>query len=163
MPAFQGWIEPLKLPPTQIHEESVKNPNETSTHTSEELEDETSINGKKSTKKPMRESCNYLETTELVLLWKENLSIIESSRCNESWHFIQKEVSKFGHEKTKLQCKNKICNHKDLYKNAKLNRKERSWICKTDQRAGNDKFKWWIIFQEILRRDQLNPSLKKYS
>ena len=27
MPAFQGWIEPLNLPTTQIDEESEKNPN----------------------------------------------------------------------------------------------------------------------------------------
>ena len=36
---------------TQINKESEKNPNEISTNTSQDLEDETSINGKKSTKK----------------------------------------------------------------------------------------------------------------
>ena len=51
LPVFQGWIEPLNLPATQIDEESEKNPNEISTHTNEDLEDETSINGKKSTEK----------------------------------------------------------------------------------------------------------------
>ena len=66
IPAFQGWIEPLNLPATQIDEESEKNQNEISTHTSEDLEDETSINGKKSTKKRTRENWNYLQTTELV-------------------------------------------------------------------------------------------------
>ena len=28
LPVFQGWIEPLILPATQIDEESEKNPNE---------------------------------------------------------------------------------------------------------------------------------------
>ena len=43
IPAFQGWIEPLNLTATQI-DEGVK---KISTDTSEDLEDETSINGKK--------------------------------------------------------------------------------------------------------------------
>ena len=47
IPTFQGWIEPLNLQASLIDEESEKNPNEISTHVSEDLEDETSINGKK--------------------------------------------------------------------------------------------------------------------
>ena len=61
-----------------------------------------------------------MQTIEFASLWKENLSVLESSRCKKDWHFIQKEVSKLGHEKTKLHCKNKIRNLKDLSKNAKL-------------------------------------------
>ena len=79
-----------------------------------------SINRKKSTKKRTGESWNYLQTIEFASLWKENLSVLESSRCKKDWHFFQKEVSKLGHEKTKLHCKNKIRNLKDLSKNAKL-------------------------------------------
>ena len=58
----------MNLPATKIDEDSEKNPNEISTYTSEDLEDETSINGKESKKKHMRESWNYLQTTERVLL-----------------------------------------------------------------------------------------------
>ena len=50
IPAFQGWIEPFNLTATQTDKESEKNTNEISTHTSEDLEDETSINGKKAQK-----------------------------------------------------------------------------------------------------------------
>ena len=50
MLAFQRWIEPLNLAATQIDEESEKNPNEILTHTSEDLEDESLIHRKKSTK-----------------------------------------------------------------------------------------------------------------
>ena len=56
IPAFQGWIEPLSLPSTQIDEESEKNSNKISTNISEDLEDQTLINGEKSTKKRSRES-----------------------------------------------------------------------------------------------------------
>ena len=153
IPAFQGWIEPLNLPAKRI-DESEKNPNEISTHVSEDLEDKTSINGKKSTKKRTRESWNYLQTTELVSLWKENLSILESSRCNKSWHFIQKEVPKLGHEKTKLQCKNKIRNLKDLYKNAKLNNSKSG--------AAPRMSPFFDVFDEVLSsRDVVNISEKK--
>ena len=176
------------------------------------MEDETSINRKKSTKKRTKESWNYLQTKELVSLWKENLSILESSRCNEGWHFIQKQVSKPGHEKTKLQCKNKIRNLKDLYKNAKLNnsksgaasqtspfsdvfdevlssrdvvnipeKKEIGFARQTSaqetisldggsssltnstdrSRSSDGKMYSFYKIQEILRRDQVKPSLKK--
>ena len=176
------------------------------------MEDETSINRKKSTKKRTKESWNYLQTKELVSLWKENLSILESSRCNEGWHFIQKQASKLGHEKTKLQCKNKIRNLKDLYKNAKLNNSKSgaapqtspfsdvfdevfssrdvvnipekkeigfarqtsaqetisldggssSLINSTDRsRSSDGKMYSFYKIQEILRRDQVKPSLKK--
>ena len=84
---LNAWIF---LPATQIDEESEKNPYEIWTYTSEDLEDKLSINGKKSTKKCTRESWSYLETLELISLWKENLSILESSRCIEGWHFMQK-------------------------------------------------------------------------
>ena len=56
IPAFQGWIEPLNLPSTQIDEDSEKNSNKISTNTSENLEDQTLINGEKSTKKRSRKS-----------------------------------------------------------------------------------------------------------
>ena len=40
IPVFQEWIEPLNLPATQIDEEIEKDTNEISTHTCEDLEDE---------------------------------------------------------------------------------------------------------------------------
>ena len=140
------------------------------------------------------------------------MSILESSRCNEGWHFIQKEVSKLGHEKNKLQCKNKIRNVKDLYKNAKLNnskigaapqtspfcdvfdevlssrdvanipeKKEVGFARQTSEqetisldggsssltnstdssRSSDGKMYSFYKNQEILRRDQVKPSLKK--
>ena len=49
MPAFQGWVEPLNLPATQIDKDS-GSPNGILTHTShtsEVLEERTSITGKK--------------------------------------------------------------------------------------------------------------------
>ena len=86
MPAFQGWVEPLNLPATEIDKDS-GSPNGILTHTShtsEVLEERTSINGEKS------KSWNYLQTSELVSLWKENLSILKLIRCNKGCHFFQK-------------------------------------------------------------------------
>ena len=37
IPGFQGWIQPLNLPATQIDQESKKNPNEIKTPTSKDL------------------------------------------------------------------------------------------------------------------------------
>ena len=78
-PAFQGWIEPLNLPVTETDQESERKSKWNFKTHNEDLEDETSINRKKSTKKHTRESWNSLQTTELVSLWKENLSILEPS------------------------------------------------------------------------------------
>ena len=58
-----------------------------------------------------------MQTSELVSLWKENLSILESSQCNKGCQAWPR--------KTKLQYKNKMYNLKDLYKNAKLNDNKR--------------------------------------
>ena len=108
----------------------------------------------KSTKKLTRESWNYLQTSELVSLWKENLSFLESSRCNKGWHLIQKEVSKLGHENPKLQCKNKIRNLKDIYKNAKLNNSKRG--------AAPQTCTFFDVFDEVLsNRDVVNIPEKK--
>ena len=82
------------------------------------------------------------------------MSILESSRCNEGWHFIQKEVSKLGHEKTKLQCKNKIRNLKDLYKNIKLNNSKSGAAPQTSP--------FFDAFDEVLsNRDGVNIPEKK--
>ena len=105
------------------------------------MEDETSINEKNSTKKRTRKSWNYLQTTELVSLLKEG------------WHFIQ-EVPKLGREKTKLQCKNKIRNLKDLYKNTKLNNSKSGAAPQTSPFSD--------VFDEVLSsRDVVNIPEKK--
>ena len=59
-------IKLLNLPATEIYEEREKNPNEISTHVSEDLDDGTSINGKKNIKKRTGESWNYLQASELA-------------------------------------------------------------------------------------------------
>lgn len=51
----------------------------------------------------------------LVVLWVENFNELQSSRCNQIWPNIAKEVSKYGHAKTVQQCKVKIRNFKDSY------------------------------------------------
>ena len=62
-----------------------------------------------------------IQTDKLVELWKENIVLIESSRSHETWLKIRGEINKLGKEKTVLQCRNKIRNLKDIYKNAKEN------------------------------------------
>ena len=74
---------------------------------------------KKVSNKRTRESWNYAQTAVLLKLWKENIQLIESSRCNEAWHTIQIEVSKLGIDKSKRQCTDKLRNLKDQYKRAK--------------------------------------------
>ena len=62
-----------------------------------------------------------LQTDKLVELWKENIVLIESSRSHETWLKIRAEINKLRKGKTVIQCRNKICNLKDIYKNAKEN------------------------------------------
>ena len=112
------------MPATKIDEDSEKNPNEISTYTSEDLEDETSINGKESKEKHMRESWNYLQTTERVLLscyGKKTCEFLNQVGVAKVGTSFKKKCQSLATKKNKLQCKNKICNLKDLYKNAKLN------------------------------------------
>ena len=40
--------------------------------------------------KRTRESWNYTQTAKLIKLRKENINLIESSRCNEVWFTIRK-------------------------------------------------------------------------
>ena len=154
---------------TQINKESEKNPNEISTNTSQDLEDETSINGKKSTKKHKGETT--YKRQHLSRYGKKTCEFLNQVGVTKVDISFKKKSQSLATKKNKLQDKNKIRNLKDLYKNAKLNnsksgavpqtspffddiksrycrypRKERSWICKTDERAGNDMFRWCIIF-----------------
>ena len=128
------------------------------------------VNGKKSTKKCTRESWNYLQTSALVSLWKENLSILESSQCNEGCQAWPRK-NQTSMQKQNLQpqrplqeCKAERQQTWGSTTNVSLlwrlrwsfiksrccgyPRKEKSWICETEEWAGNDKFRWWIIFFE---------------
>ena len=61
---------------------------------------------------------------------------------------------KLGHEKTELQCKKKIRNLKDLYKNAKLNNSKSG--------AAPQKSPIFHVFDEVLsRRNVVNIPKKK--
>ena len=53
--------------------------------------------------KRTRERWNYTQTSKLVKLWKENINLIESSRCNEVWFTIRKQLAKYSGEKAKKQ------------------------------------------------------------
>ena len=57
-------------------------------------------------------------TDKLVELY---IFFIESWRSHETWLKIRAENNKLGKEKTVLQCRNKIRNSKDIYKNVKEN------------------------------------------
>ena len=46
---------------------------------------------------------------------------VESRRSHEKWLRIRTEINKLDKQKTVLQCRNKICNLRDIYKNAKEN------------------------------------------
>ena len=61
------------------------------------------------------------QTEKLVELWKANIVLIEFSRSHETWLKITAEIDKLGKQKTVLQCRSKIRNLKDIYKNAKGN------------------------------------------
>ena len=110
---------------------------------------------KKVSNKRTRESWNYAQTAVLVKLWKENIQLIESSRCNEAWHIIQIEVSKLGIEKSKRQCTDKLRNLKDQYKRAKENNRTSGAAPKT--------LPFFDDFDEILgNRDIVNiPEFKE--
>jgi hypothetical protein len=61
------------------------------------------------------------QTTVLVHEWKERIEELESSRATETWHHIVNAVNKAGTAKSVKQCKNKIRNLKQAYKEAKAN------------------------------------------
>ena len=63
------------------------------------------------------------QTTVLVREWKERIEELESSRATETWRLIADAVNKAGSQRTVQQCKNKIRNLKQAYKDAKANNK----------------------------------------
>ena len=70
-----------------------------------------------------------VQTDTLVTMWKENISSLQSTRCNEVWNWIKDEVNKVGLKKNLLQCKNKIRNSKEAYKEPRKKTDRRlTWI-----------------------------------
>ena len=65
-------------------------------------------------KKCKRERWNYLQTSELVSLWIENMSVVESSQCNKGWRFIQKKYQSLAAKKPNFNAKTKFTTSKTL-------------------------------------------------
>ena len=61
------------------------------------------------------------QSSVLVSEWKEKIDEVESARATETWHKIAEEVNKVGSPKTIKQCKDKLRNLKQSYKEAKGN------------------------------------------
>ena len=85
---------------------------------------DSSTEDKTVTEKKQREPWSNQQTNVLVNLWTENLKVLESSKCNDMWHKIVKEVNKHGPVKDMKKCKKKILNLKENYKKAKTNNKK---------------------------------------
>jgi hypothetical protein len=64
------------------------------------------------------------QATVPVHQWRERNVELESSRATETWQKIVEEVNKAGAPRTTKQCKDKIRNLKQAYKEAKSHNKE---------------------------------------
>ena len=64
------------------------------------------------------------QTATLVALWKENHEKLESAENKTTWDKIVLEVKQFPEKKTLKQCKDKIRNLKQQYKDAKHQNKQ---------------------------------------
>ena len=115
------WLQWYKPVPQQLRTPSIIQQELNSAADSEKPIKCEKKNKDTASNKRTRESWNYTQTAKLVKLWNENINLIESSRCNEVWFTIRKELSKYGGQKTKKQCTDKLRNLKDLYKKAKEN------------------------------------------
>ena len=61
------------------------------------------------------------QTSILVQEWKERVDEVEDSKSLEAWDKILAALNKEGHAKTLKQCKDRIWNLKEAYKDAKGN------------------------------------------
>ena len=61
------------------------------------------------------------QSSVLVHEWKEQIEEVESSRAKETWRHILNAVNKVGSPKTIEQCKDKIRNLKQAYKETRGN------------------------------------------
>lgn len=79
-----------------------------------------------SEQEPSTKKFRWSEEQTRVLLeeWKERIDRVESTQNNEAWKEIVKEVNKGGSKKTLKQCKDKLKNLKQAYKEAKAKNKK---------------------------------------
>lgn len=82
------------------------------------------------------------QSSVLVHEWKERIDEVESSRATEAWRHILIAVNKAGSPKTVKQCKDKIRNLKQAYKEAKGNNNLTGRSPKTSQ--------YYDSFDEVL-------------
>ncbi|XP_028404838.1 uncharacterized protein LOC114527411 [Dendronephthya gigantea] len=83
------------------------------------------------------------QTTVLVHEWRERIEDLERSRATETWRLIAEAVNKAGTQKTTKQCKNKIRNLKQSYKEAKANNNQTGSSPKTSP--------FFDTFDDVLR------------
>ena len=82
------------------------------------------------------------QTSVLVEEWKERVEEVESSRSLEAWQKIVQAVNKAGPFKTMKQCKDKLRNLKQAYKDAKTNNSQTGRAAKTSP--------FFDAFEEVL-------------
>ena len=70
-----------------------------------------------------RQRWTHEQTTVLIQKWKENFEVVESSRQYGAWLKIKVAVDAAGPDKSVRQCKDKMRNLKDVYKQARDNNK----------------------------------------
>ena len=88
-------------------------------HRSKHSRHKSGLISKRGGKTKNREKWSAKQTELVVMLWVENLEIIEYSRCNQVWPRIADKISTPGSSKTIKQCKVQICNLKDSCKKCK--------------------------------------------
>ena len=100
--------------------------------------------GKRSEEKGAKTSTKWSDeqASALVQEWKERVSEVESSRSLEAWQKILAAVNEAGPPKSTKQCKDKIQNLKQAYKDAKTNNS------KTGRGAKTSPF--FELFDEVL-------------
>ena len=116
--------QPPNIPTTQTHSENASSSTSTnptneydSDHVAANLASSDDIGAKGNTSTRWKEE----QTTVSVHEWRERIEELESSRATETWHRIVDAVNKAGSSKSLKQCKNKIRNLKQAYKEAKAN------------------------------------------
>ena len=113
LPPRFGYIQPASASPQQFIQQLILS---TWVHRSKLNMQKSLLIWKETEKQKTREKWSA-KLTEL--LWVENFKIISSSRCNQVWPKTADTISARGSSKTIKQCKVKIHNLKDLYKNSK--------------------------------------------
>ena len=92
--------------------------------------------------KPSQSKWSDTQASVLVEEWKERVEEVESSRSLDAWQRIVKAVNKAGPLKTMKQCKDKLRNLKQAYKDAKTNNSQTGRAAKTSP--------FFDVFEEVL-------------